>query len=346
MRFQARRITDELVQAERHVFVGADRDQRLELRRGDRRRNLGVARLWIADRLRVVEAVFIDGAEFDRRLQRLRNVVLDEQAQRAVEHDAVAVEVGRLEHRCEVKQEGLRVAAALVELTVVELILQREGEGTIEVVDDREHSVRTRRCGERVADDGIAHRNVVRGQTGRIADSLVQAERHVFVGADRNQRLQLQRCDRRRNLGAAHFRIADRAQVVQTVFIDGAEWNRRLHCRRNVVLDDQIQRAGQHDAVTVEIGRLEGRRKVERQRLVVAGAAAERQMVELVQQREGEGAIEVVLDREHGVRTGLRRQRVAGNQIGHRNVVRGQALRSADSAVQAERHVLVGAGRD
>ena len=77
--------------------------------------------------------------------RQFRNVVLDPQAQRAVEGNAVAVEVGRLERRREIEDQQFVIATALVERSVIELIHQREGEGAVGVVDDGEHRVRARR---------------------------------------------------------------------------------------------------------------------------------------------------------------------------------------------------------
>ncbi len=230
---------------------------------------------------------------------RSRNVVLNHDVERAVQRHAIAVEVGRLERRRDVQRQRLLIATAISERQMIDLVLQRERERAIAVVHDREHGVGARRCRQRVAHDRIGHREIVRGQAGRIANQAVQAERHVLIRTGRHQRLELRRGDRQRHIRVAGLRVAGRLRVRKPVLIDRAERNRSLQRDGNVVEHLNRERTGaQRDAVAVTVGCGDESRKIDavtrEQIFVVVGVvvlAVEFRMIDLIQQREGIGAV-------------------------------------------------------
>ena len=184
----------------------------------------------------------------------------------------------------------------------------------------------------RIAVAGIEHR----------AGHRREANGRAFVGANLEAE-----CARLVRFGG----IAGRARIVvagsEIVFVNHDL--RSCNRARNVVLDIDRERARKNDGVAVEIFRREQRGEIERKRIGIPARRVQRQMIELIQQREGEGAVTVVVDREDRPVVG----RHTSSCIGIDDVeADGRALRkdarrhTVDRAIEREGRRLIGADRE
>ena len=137
----------------------------------------------------------------------------------------------------------------------------------------------------------------------------IERERRRLVRPNRHRRRQRRRRDLRRE-GLAALVVARRAkdvvrigigrvEVRQRVLLHPNHNRRRVVVDRNVVLDIHRHRRRQHHAVAVGIRRQECARQVQRKRLAVVVRRRDRQVINLVQQREREvGAVGLKLEHQ------------------------------------------------
>ncbi|VIO75546.1 hypothetical protein CI41S_48480 [Bradyrhizobium ivorense] len=294
----------------------------------------------LAVRVRQRQPVLVNDLLLQRRRVVDRNVVLDRDYRAVVELHEVAVGIGHHERLGDIQRHALViVVAGRIDRQVIDLVLQREREVARAVINQREHNTA---AGDAV-DLGRAHhmpghRRALRENARRRAfDARRKTELHRarLVRADVHQRQDLRRRVGRRNSGMASFGVAHRLVVRvrerQPVLVHHLLRQRRRVVDRNVVLDRNHGAVVELHEVAVRIGHNERLGDVQRHALVIVVARRiDRQVIDLVLQREREVARAVIDQGEHHACTDhavdLGR---AHHMPGHRRALREDARRRA-----------------